>query len=97
MIDVSRRRLGFAASGASADLCLSYARIAAHDKHAGIGTGWSAPTGSDVFVYVSQPVPRQDFLGPTANELRVLARHRLALNSSSHVGKGLPKMTAIRT
>ncbi len=96
-IDASRRRLGFAARGASADLCLPYARIAAHEKHAGIGMGWSTPTGSDVFVYVSQSVPRQDFLGPTADELRVLARHRLALDSSSHVGKGLPKMTAIRT
>ncbi len=29
--------------GASADLCLPYARIAAHEKHAGIGMGWSAP------------------------------------------------------
>ncbi|MGK3148762.1 hypothetical protein, partial [Xanthomonas phaseoli] len=62
MIDVSRRLLGFAASGASADLFLPYARIAAQEKHAGVGIGWSASMGSDVFVYVFQPVPRQDFL-----------------------------------
>lgn len=97
-IDVIRRCLSLAVSDEpSADLCLPDVRIAAHEKHAGIGMGWSTPTGSDVFVYASQSVPRQDFLGPTADELRVLAHHRLALDGSSHIGKGLPKMTAIRT
>lgn len=71
--------------------------IAAHEKHAGIGVGWSAAMGSDVFVHVFEPMPGQDFLGPTADELGVLARHRLALYSSSHVGKGLPEVAAIRT
>lgn len=76
---------------------LALRSIAAHEKHAGIGIGWSASMDSDLFVYVFQLVPRQDFLGPTADELRVLTRHRLALDGSSHVGKGPPKMAAIRT
>ncbi len=52
---------------------------------------------SDALVCALEPVPGQDLLGPTTNELRVLARHRLALDSSSHVGKGLPEVAAIRT
>lgn len=64
-------------------------------KHA--AWGWVGPDqGADVIAQIFEPMPRQDFLGPTTDELRVLARHRLALDSS-HVGKGLPKMTAIRT
>lgn len=70
---------------------------AAHEKRAGIGMGRSAPMDSDVLVHVFQSVPGQDFFGPTADELGVLARHRLALYSSSHVGKGLPEVAAIRT
>ncbi len=71
--------------------------IAAHEKHAGIGVGWSAPMGSDVFVYVFQPVPGQYFLGSTANELRVLAGRCLALDGGCHARKGLPEVAAIRT
>lgn len=61
--------------------------IAAHENQAGIGIGWPAPMGSDVFVYVFQPVPGQDFLGSTANKLRVLVRHGLALDGRGHAGK----------
>ncbi|MBV6778693.1 hypothetical protein KWH37_19970 [Xanthomonas campestris pv. carissae] len=50
-----------------------------------------------MFVYVSQSVPRQDFLGPTADELHVLTSRSLLLDGSSHVGKGLPEVAAIRT
>ncbi|QTH25897.1 hypothetical protein XcfCFBP4885P_23415 [Xanthomonas citri pv. phaseoli var. fuscans] len=71
--------------------------IAAHEKQAGIGIGWSAPMGSDVFVYVFQPVPGQDFLGSTANELRVLVRNSPSLDGRGHAGKGLPKVAAVRT
>lgn len=46
----------------------------------------SAPMDSHVVVRALEPVPRQDFLGPTADELH-----------SGHVGKGMPKVTAIRT
>lgn len=52
---------------------------------------------SDVLVCALEPVPRQDFISSTADELHVLTRHRLALYSSSHVGKGLPEVAAIRT
>ncbi|MBO9741504.1 hypothetical protein J7432_21505 [Xanthomonas axonopodis pv. begoniae] len=97
MINVSRRRLGLAASGASADLCLPYARIAAQEKHAGIGMGWSAPMDSDVIFHVFEPMPRQDFRSSTADELNVLTRSSLLLNSSNHAGKSLPEVAAVRT
>lgn len=71
--------------------------IAAHEKQAGIGIGCPAPMGSDVFVYVFQPVPGQDFLGSTANELRVLVRHGVALDGRGHAGKGLPEVAAVKT
>ncbi|CEE34847.1 conserved hypothetical protein [Xanthomonas citri pv. citri] len=58
---------------------------------------WSTPMDSDVFVRVFQPVPGQDFLGPTADELRVLARRCLALDGSGHAGESSPKVAAIRT
>ncbi len=95
---VSRRQLGFAASDGllRTCACLSYARIA-HEQHAGIGMGWSAPMDSDVLVHVFQSVPGQDFLGPTADELRVFARRCLALNGGSHDCKSSPKVAAIRT
>lgn len=52
---------------------------------------------SDVLVHVFQPVPEQDFLGPTADELRVFARRCLALDGGGHAGKGLPEVAAVRT
>lgn len=76
---------------------LALGSIAAHEKHAGIGMGWSAPMDSDVIVHVFEPMPGQDFLGPTADELHVLARRCLALDGGGPAGKGLPEMAAIRT
>lgn len=77
--------------------CLPYARITAHEKHAGIGMGWSAPMDSDLFVSAGEPVPGQNFLGPTANELGVLARRCLALDGGGHDCKSSPEVAAIRT
>ncbi len=71
--------------------------IAAQEKHAGIGMGWSAPMDSDVIVHVFEPMPGHDFLGPTADELHVLARRCLALDGGGHARKGLPEVAAIRT
>lgn len=70
--------------------------IAVHEEHAGIGVGWSAPMGSDVFVRVFEPMPGKDFLASTADELRFLARQGLALGGSNHVCKGLPEMVAVK-
>ncbi|CAG2093823.1 hypothetical protein FHR59_002303 [Xanthomonas arboricola] len=53
--------------------------------------------GSDVLVCALEPVPGQDFVSSSADELHVLTRHRLALNGSGYAGEGLPKVTAIRT
>lgn len=50
-----------------------------------------------MFVHVFQPVPGQDFVSSTADELHVLTSRSLLLDSSSHVGKGLPEVAAIRT
>lgn len=52
---------------------------------------------SGAFAAALEPVPRQDFVGSTADKLRVFVRHCLALDSSSHVGKGLAEVAAIRT
>ncbi len=52
---------------------------------------------SDVLVCALEPVPGQDFVSSTADELHVLTSRSLLLDSSSHVGKGLPEVAAIRT
>lgn len=98
-IDVSRRWLSFPVSDGllRTCACLPYALITAHENQAGIGIGRSAPMDSDVIVHVFEPMPGQDFLGSTANELRVLAGHCLTLDDGGHAGKGLPEMAAIRT
>lgn len=52
---------------------------------------------SRVLVRAFEPVPGQDFVSSTADELHVLTSRSLLLDSSSHVGKGLPEVAAIRT
>ncbi|WDJ75402.1 hypothetical protein JH282_13135 [Xanthomonas campestris pv. campestris] len=52
---------------------------------------------SDVLVCALEPVPGQDFVSSTADELHVLTSRSLLLDSSCHVGKGLPEVAAIRT
>lgn len=44
---------------------------------------------------ILKPMARQDFLGSTADELRALARHSLALDGSGHAGKSATEVTAI--
>ncbi|MBV7306072.1 hypothetical protein KW404_16105 [Xanthomonas vasicola pv. vasculorum] len=63
---------------------LSLRSIAAHEKHAGVGMGWSAPMGSDVFVYVFQPMPDQDLIDPPSNEFGILSSERFCLNDLRH-------------
>ena len=77
--------------------CLTHASLRMSSQHAGIGMGCSAPMDSDVFVRVFEPMPGQDFLGPTADELRVFARRCLALDGGGHDCKSSPKVAAIRT
>lgn len=57
----------------------------------------AAPMDSHVLVRAFEPVPGQDFVSSTADELHVLTSRSLLLDSSSHVGKDLPEVAAIRT